>query len=91
MKCKNCGGCCENYLPLDDNEIRLLKIKAKEMNYQPLNKNPKSCPFLTPLNLCSIYTDRPEICKAYHCQVEERKLIFKPKRAVNIRQVIFRK
>lgn len=90
MKCKRCGGCCGNLLPLSDSEIAVFRNKAKELQYKPLNKNYYSCPFLTPLNLCSIYNDRPEICKVYHCVTELRKPITDfSKKFVNIRKHIF--
>ena len=32
MKCKKCGACCGNLLPLSKNEIAVMKSKAEELN-----------------------------------------------------------
>ena len=90
MKCKNCGGCCGNLLPLSKSEIAVMKSKAEELNNKPLNNHYLSCPFLTPLNLCSIYEVRPDICRVYHCDSKERKPIRDfNKKIVDIRKEVF--
>lgn len=67
--CKCCGECCSNFLPLSVKEkkqlqeiVRKRKIKVNRILEYSV------CPFLTNENKCSIYEDRPLICKSFHCQ-----------------------
>lgn len=77
-KCKNCIGCCGIDIPLTFEEMLFLKNK---LNQNPILKEKlikeytkergniiAYCPFVD-LNKkkCSIYSERPLICKIYHC------------------------
>lgn len=52
------------------------------------------CPFLNEKNQCSIYKDRPYICKIYKCdkrQISAEKLLpLGNARVVNIREEVFK-
>ena len=72
-ECSKCGGCCSNYLPLTKREITRLKRIIKERNLKPevnmlSNFWYNVCPFLDNANKCSIYAERPAICRAYTCK-----------------------
>lgn len=68
FKCKKCGQCCSNYLPLTTEEIKRLKKLAKKENKPIYLKDWKDCcPFLNSKMQCDIYKDRPIICQEYNC------------------------
>lgn len=99
FKCKKCGKCCSNYLPLTENEIKIMKKLAKKENKHLLDKNWYNiCPFLNYKNECDIYENRPMICREYDCYKFENVLCSKEMiesakkekyRPVNIRKEIF--
>ena len=73
FNCKKCGSCCSNYLPLSKSEKAKLKNIVKTRKLKPIERPFDSypgltCPFLDNNNKCSIYEDRPLICKNYTCQ-----------------------
>lgn len=76
FKCKKCGKCCSNYLPLKQEEIKTMKKLAKKENKLVLDKNYYlRCPFLNNNNTCDIYENRPMICRGYDCnKFEEGKV-----------------
>lgn len=77
-KCKNCIGCCGIDIPLTFEEMLFLKNK---LNQNPILKEKlikeytkekgniiAYCPFVDlKKKKCSIYSERPLICKIYHC------------------------
>lgn len=72
-KCSKCGSCCSTLLPLKKSEITRLKQLIKERHIKP-HEQPKvvmaidlTCPFLTDIHECSIYDERPFICKVFKC------------------------
>lgn len=72
FKCKRCGNCCSNYLPLSNKEFNDLKniIKKRKLksNKRIFESNYyHTCPFLNANNKCDIYEDRPMICKSFTC------------------------
>lgn len=76
-ECSKCGRCCSNFLPLSEREIRYLKKIVRKRNlkpyFRPMLANPEVvCPFLDNSNHCSIYSDRPDICKAFKCDYQEK-------------------
>lgn len=96
-KCSKCGSCCSTLLPLKESEIKRLRKIIKMRHLKP-HEQPKvvmaidlTCPFLTDDNLCSIYDDRPWICKIFKCDsepdVEEFKHINEPIDVVNVRDL----
>lgn len=79
-KCRDCGNCCGNFLPLTDVERVTIKRYIKKHNLHPAKpyfvEGPwakptvhNECPFLlnTDSHRCMIYSIRPGICKAYTC------------------------
>lgn len=77
-KCSRCGGCCSNFLPLTEDEIKRLKELASKPTTEGQIKVTEAgdfimtCPFLIMNNddcgtYCSIYEDRPLICKSFIC------------------------
>lgn len=72
-KCSKCGNCCSALLPLKSSEIAALRRLIKKRGIKP-HEQPKvvvavdlTCPFLTDDNLCSIYDERPFICRVFKC------------------------
>lgn len=73
FECKRCGECCSNFLPLRDNEIKIMKKLAKKENKHPLRKDwYERCPFLNNNNKCDIYENRPIICREFTCYNYEK-------------------
>lgn len=79
-RCRDCGNCCGNFLPLTDVERVTIKRYVKKHNLHPAKslfvEGPwakptihNECPFLlnTDEHRCMIYSIRPGICKAYTC------------------------
>lgn len=79
-RCVECGNCCSNYLPLTPSDIRRIRGYIKQHNIKPVQHVPVNvlatanidltCPFLNdtkPTHKCSIYSVRPEICRAFTC------------------------
>lgn len=98
-KCSKCGSCCSNLLPLTDQEISNLKQIIKKRKLKPyshlvFNGYDMTCPFLNEKNQCSIYKDRPYICKIYKCDKRkisaEELLPLLNARQVNIREEVFK-
>lgn len=99
-KCSKCGECCSNLLPLTNAEIRHLREIVKKRKLKPhyhILYNAKydmTCPFLNDQNKCSIYEDRPYICKIFKCdkkamnEEEARRLLSAI--PINLREVIFK-
>lgn len=98
--CKRCGNCCSNYLPLSKEEIYSLKEIIKKRNLKPItnifgNDCINSCPFLNG-NICTIYEERPEICRVFTCtkfkdkNYDNTKTLFNTKRElVDLRKELF--
>lgn len=78
FKCKKCGKCCSNYLPLTENEFKEIKKMAIKENKHLYNKNWYDiCPFLNNKNKCEIYENRPLICREYDCNKFENYIFSK--------------
>lgn len=99
-KCSKCGACCSNLLPLTKVEIKRLKRLVKRKNLKPHRHNvanaiyDMTCPFLTSDHKCSIYDERPVICKIFLCSkqsmsINELKGMWNAK-PTNIREEIFK-
>ncbi|MDY4772047.1 MAG: YkgJ family cysteine cluster protein [Lachnospiraceae bacterium] len=80
-KCSGCGGCCSDFLPLTDGEIKRIKTYMKEhgvgasRHLLPLsNAEIKyTCPFRDEVKrICRIYEVRPEICRVWICDTFQR-------------------
>ena len=68
MNCKKCGECCRQLIfsipTLPDNYIEYYEKKNCKIFGSKIII-PYICPHLTADNLCSIYENRPELCKEY--------------------------
>lgn len=101
-KCSNCGDCCADVLPLDGNEIRIIrdyirKHKIKEIVHKNcFQKIDLTCPFRDNVNkICTVYPVRPAICKCFICSkpqadIEKDKILFHTKKkAESMRHLFF--
>ena len=80
-KCSCCGACCSVAFGISDNDIKRIKRHIEKHNIEPHTRNTTAentidftCPFLDIAAteepaLCSIYDKRPEICKAFKCDM----------------------
>lgn len=85
VACKEgCSGCCHmNTMIYEHEAIHLAKVTGRKMvhlTYRPLNVVfkkgndfiGKPCPFLLK-NKCSVYADRPLVCRTHHSLYEDAK------------------
>jgi Fe-S-cluster containining protein len=96
-ECSKCGSCCSALLPLKKSEIdrlkRLIKARHIKPHEQPLivNAVDLTCPFLTDDNKCSIYDERPFICRVFKCDTkptaEDVDKLDEPLIPVNVREL----
>lgn len=82
-KCSQCGNCCSNLLPMSKKEVEKVHKYVEENNISecrhllPLAAPAfdMTCPFLDTdksCKKCRIYPVRPEICKQFICDNEQR-------------------
>lgn len=82
-KCSQCGNCCSNLLPMSRKEVDTIrryirKNHIKECKHLLPTANrtyDMTCPFLDTdksCEKCRIYPVRPEICKQFICDNEQR-------------------
>lgn len=82
-KCSKCGDCCTDFIPMTDEEIRIIKFYIKKYNIEPsivkdMNGNTYiACPFISEKG-CKIYPVRPAICKDFACWKSD-KVLYKNK------------
>lgn len=102
-KCSKCGNCCSDILPLSDTEIcRIRKyIRQKGLKESkhliPVAKPvlDMTCPFRdNGKKICTIYEVRPEICRQFICDneqraKEDRELLKVGRRVFSVREVFF--
>lgn len=84
-KCSQCGQCCSNFIPLTRDEKKRLRKLVKENDVEVQIKSCHGsfvmmCPFLIMNNVnkttkCSIYKDRPLICRYFKCDIKHPKPI----------------
>lgn len=100
--CSNCGGCCNDIIPLNNSDINRIKHYIKKHNIKPVLHNllgtnfiDSVCPFRDEKNLkCIIYDVRPLVCRHFFCHnyydnfAKEVKL-FKGLEAISCRQTFF--
>lgn len=72
--CSKCASCCGSLLPLTDKDIKRIKYIVKARKLKPCRPKVAAavnydliCPFLTTDKQCSIYKDRPTICRLFKC------------------------
>ena len=75
--CSCCGNCCSNWLPLSKQEKNYLSKLIKDKHLKPTVKKLSVnwydiCPFLDDKNKCSIYEQRPQICKNFKCDIQKK-------------------
>ena len=78
--CSNCGGCCSNYLPISDHDKKkiseyVLKHDIHDMRQQLPTEVmfDMRCPFRDEsTSKCVIYPVRPQICRSFQCNMEEK-------------------
>lgn len=104
-KCSGCGNCCSDLLPMSQKEVDVIrryikKHKIKECKHLLPVAKPAldmTCPFLDTdkkSEKCRIYPVRPEICKQFICDNEQRakhnrKLIGQTRTVVDVRKEFF--
>lgn len=104
-KCSCCGNCCSNLLPISQKEADTIhryikKHDIKECKHLLPVATPvldMTCPFLDTdkkSEKCRIYPVRPEICKQFICDNEQRakhnrKLIGQTRTVVDVRREFY--
>ncbi|WP_419037746.1 YkgJ family cysteine cluster protein [Enterocloster bolteae] len=102
-KCSKCGNCCSDILPLSDDEIRRIhkyvcQKRIKESKHLIPVAKPvldMTCPFRdNGKKICTIYEVRPEICRQFICDSEQRakanrERLKKGRRVFSMREVFF--
>lgn len=76
-KCKSCGNCCSNLLPMTKAEVETIKqyikkyhIKEQKHCFPEIAIADLTCPFLDMSkgkDKCVIYEVRPQICRSFVC------------------------
>jgi len=87
-KCRDCGNCCGNIIPIADKDVERIRKYIEEHGIRPSKplflKGPFSgptihndCPFLLDRDdhRCAIYSVRPAICRMYTCHKNYKKEI----------------
>ena len=79
-KCSNCGNCCIPWLPLTNEEIKVIKDYISKHNIKPIplqegNNYYLDCCFHDRKNKrCTIYPVRPEVCRNFICSASNSKI-----------------
>ena len=79
-KCSNCGDCCIPWLPLTNEEIKVIKDYISKHNIKPIplqegNNYYLDCCFHDRKNKrCTIYPVRPEVCRNFICSASNKKI-----------------
>ena len=81
-KCIQCGNCCSNLLPMSQKEIDVIRRYIRKKHIKECRHiapatvaYDMTCPFLDTgksCEKCRIYPVRPEICKQFICDNEQR-------------------
>ena len=102
-KCSGCGNCCSNLLPMSQKEVDVIhrhikKHHVKECKHLLPVAKPAfdmTCPFRdNDRKICTIYEVRPEICKQFICDNEQRakrnrKLLGQTRNVVDVRSEFY--
>lgn len=73
--CRGCGECCSRFLPLSPYDLRRLEPYVRENGvrpHEPRGEVDLVCPWLTNDKKCAVYAARPEVCRAYRCDLHKR-------------------
>lgn len=67
MQCdEGCSECCHAFLVPEADYQRIRRIvKERKIRLTVYSEDPSRCPLFTPEDRCSIYEDRPAICRAF--------------------------
>ena len=80
-ECKGCIECCTVNLPLTKQEFKLMKSLLTKKMIDNIRKDISNgelyviCPFAIRGKGCSIYEQRPTICKIFHCDKNQIDII----------------
>lgn len=102
-KCSCCGNCCSNMLPMSQKEVDAIhnyikKHGIKECRHLLPMAKPvfdMTCPFRdNDKKICTIYEVRPEICKQFICDSENRakhnrKLLGQTRQIIDVRSEFY--
>lgn len=72
-QCSRCGDCCGLFIPLNDDEIKIIKDYVSKHNIQPVNRfvnnqiEARCCFYNEKEHKCNIYEVRPSVCKDFSC------------------------
>lgn len=102
-KCSGCGCCCSNLLPMSQKEVDVIHGYIKKHNIKeckhllPVAKPAfdMTCPFRdNDRKICTIYEVRPEICKQFICDNDQRakynrKLLGHTRNVVDVRSEFY--
>lgn len=102
-KCSGCGNCCSNLLQMSQKEVDAIhryikKHGIKECKHLLPVAKPAfdmTCPFRNnDKKICTIYEVRPEICKQFICDSEQRakhnrKLLGQTRNVVDVRSEFY--
>lgn len=73
--CKGCGECCSRFMPLSTRDIEVAKRYVEAHGIEQKSERgdiDMICPYLTDEHTCAIYEARPDICRAYRCDLHAR-------------------
>ena len=103
-KCIQCGNCCSNLLPMSQKEIDVIHRYIRKKHIKECRHiapatvaYDMTCPFRdNDRKICTIYEVRPEICKQFICDNEQRakrnrKLLGQTRDIVDVREEFFGK
>lgn len=76
--CRGCGQCCSRIIPLSEHDIERMSKYARRHHIEPVPDRAGAdeidmlCPWLSDERTCLIYHARPDICRAYRCDMHVR-------------------
>ena len=73
--CRGCGECCSRFLPVSPFDRVRLEAYVHRHGVEPTAPRADYdllCPYLTGGHECAVYAARPEICRAYRCDMHKR-------------------
>ena len=103
-KCSNCGGCCNDIIPLTNADINRIKIYIKKNDIKEIKHNlnfllkmtyDSCCPFRDEQKqICTIYPVRPAVCRCFSCHDYYTEFInnrdkFKKVKPISCRETFF--
>lgn len=73
--CRGCGECCSRFVPVSVFDLRRLEPYVRKNGVRPREPRGEldlTCPWLTDSGECAVYPARPEVCRAYRCDLHKR-------------------